>query len=77
MFVVVVAAKVLTLVGIFALILGLVLTVTGMPTAWLAWSGASLSVTAFLSLLLLARRMTPTLETAWPRRALRPFTCPC
>jgi hypothetical protein len=58
----VVAAKVLTLVGIFGLVLGLVLTAIGISTVWLAWSGALLSITAFATLLLLARIMQPVLD---------------
>lgn len=56
------AAKVLTLVGILALILGLFLSATGTPVAWLAWSGALLSGIAFAALHLLARRVQPDLD---------------
>jgi hypothetical protein len=54
--------KALTLVGILALILGLFLTVTGRPAAWLAWSGALLSITALATLHLLARGIQPELN---------------
>ena len=54
--------KVLTLVGILAFAVGIVLTITGMPTVWLAWSGAALSVVAFASLFLLGRLMQPALD---------------
>lgn len=62
MFIGLFAAKVLTLVGIAALILGFVLTIAGMGTMWLAWSGAALSVTAVASLFLAARAMQPALD---------------
>lgn len=62
MFVGMFAAKVLTLVGILAVALGLFLTVIGIPAAWLAWSGALLSVLASATLRLLARRMQPQLN---------------
>ena len=62
MFVGIFAAKVLTLVGILAVALGVFLTVTGTPAAWLAWSGALLSVLAFATLRLLARWMQPQLN---------------
>ena len=58
----IVAAKVLTLVGIAALVLGLILTVSGMPAAWLAWSGVLLSVTAFAASYLIARGMQQELD---------------
>jgi hypothetical protein len=50
------AAKVLMIACILAVVLGLLLTVTGIPAAWLAWSGALLSVLAFVRLRAFARR---------------------
>ena len=56
------AAKALTLVGILAVVVGLVLTVIGLSAAWLTWSGALLSVAAFAALRLIARRMQQRLS---------------
>jgi hypothetical protein len=57
-----IAAKVLTLVGGLALILGLLLSGIGIPAAWLAWSGALLASVAFASIHLLARSVQPDLD---------------
>ena len=62
MFVGIFAAKALTLGGVVALGLGLVLVISGIPAAWLAWSGALLSVMALATLLLLGRRLRPRLD---------------
>ena len=51
------AAKMLTLLGIVASVIGLFLTIMAMPGAWLAWSGALLSIVAFAAFRLLARGM--------------------
>ena len=56
------AAKVLTLVGILAVVIGLVLIVIGIPATWLVTSGALLSVLSFAALYLLARWMQPKLD---------------
>lgn len=52
----------LTLAGIVVSILALIMTVFGMPAAWLVWSGALLSATAFAASYLIARRMQPQLD---------------
>jgi hypothetical protein len=55
LFVGLLGAKLLTLVGIIALVSGLSLIAFGIPAGWLAWSGALLSITALATFLLLAR----------------------
>ena len=56
------AAKIVTLVGLVGFVLGLGLTAIGMPAAWLAWSGALLSVMAFAASYLTARKMQPEIN---------------
>ena len=55
-------AKMLTLAGIVVSILALIMTVFGMPAAWLVWSGVLLSATAFFASYLIARRVQPQLN---------------
>jgi hypothetical protein len=58
-----VGAKLLTLVGILAVFIGLLLTVIGLPAAWVAGLGALLSLAAFGASYLLGR--------AWQRQLNR------
>ena len=57
-----IAAKLLSLVGIIALIAGLALIAIGIPAGWLAWSGALLSITAFATLHVLDRGTRAALD---------------
>ena len=59
MFVVMLAANVLLLMGLAATVSGLALVVVGFPVAWLGWSGAVLTLAAFAARHLLARTMLP------------------